>query len=156
MRSRAGGLFHFCFYRAIEQKHWRRRKFRRRLCFQLQVRLHVFRHFNGSQTKPAKAPSRNSLILAVPPVPAGRPLTVLQGARLKSGNFGAALQWLCSGSIEAAKNMKSNLKLKAQAPSELPTAPVLLLNSSIEGISNSSIESISNGSYAFASMALRR
>ena len=28
--------------------------------------------------------------------------------------------------------MKSNLKLKAQAPSELPTAPVLLLNSSIK------------------------
>ena len=38
------------FYRAIEQKHWRRRKFGRCLCFQLQVRLHVFHHYNGSQT----------------------------------------------------------------------------------------------------------
>ena len=41
--------------------------------------------------------------------------------------------------------MKSNLKLKAQAHSELPTAPVLLLNSSIKVLCSECTREAING-----------
>ena len=43
------------------------------------------------------------------------------------------------------KNMKSNLKLKAQAHSELPTAPVLLLKSSIKVLCSECTREAING-----------
>ena len=74
----------------------------------------------------------------------GRPAGTGGTAKIREFRLGALAGFVWDP-LKWRKNMKSNLKLKAQAHSELPTAPVLLLNSSIKVLCSECTREAING-----------